>query len=119
MTWALFDSYCDPSVKYPNSGSRPASRARGFAATSHKDGHMTRAIRDLFDSCNIAMVFDELHYRTHSATDGYDDYVGEVRTKYAPKQVDQADAFRVKVLQASRDAFYGKLADLLIEGVAS
>jgi hypothetical protein len=118
MTWAMNESYNDPSAKFPDMGSRPASRTRGFAPTSHRDGHMTRAIRDLFDSCNMAMVFDELHFRAHSQTDmGYDRYLGDNRYRYAPKQVHSGDSFRVAVCRASRDAFYDKLTDLLIGGV--
>jgi hypothetical protein len=119
MNWALFDSPHDPGSDWPDIGSRPASRARGFAPTSHRDGHMTRAIRDLFDSCNMAMVFDELHFRTHSQTDmGYDPYLCDDRYRYAPKSVHSGDVFRVAVCRASRDAFYAKVADLLIGGVS-
>lgn len=117
MTWALFESFNDPSAKWPNKGSRPASRARGFAPTSHKDGHATRSIRDLLDSCNMAMVFDELHFRTHSKTDmGYDTYIGDTRYRYAPKSIHPGDAFRVAVCLASRESFYAKVADLLVNG---
>jgi len=118
MNWAMNESYNDPSAKFPDMGSRPASRARGFAPTSHRDGKLTRAIRDLFDSRNSAMVFDELHFRTHSPTDmGYDQYLNDNRYRYAPKQVHSGDSFRVAVCRASRDSFYARVADLLINSI--
>jgi len=116
MNWALFDSPHDPGSDWPDIGSRPASRARGFAPTSNRDGRLTRAIRDIGDSFGIGLFKDELHYRTNSATDCYDDYVNEMRTRFAPKPVDEKDIERVAFLRTRIDICYNQIANLLLVG---
>lgn len=76
-------------------------------------------IRELIDSSRIVNVFDELHYLTHSATDVYDDYIHGMRTRFDTKPVDESNVERVNRCRAKIEAFYAKLADLLIEGVTS
>ena len=114
MNWSLRESHHDPSADYPNDGSRPVSRARGFAPTSHREGRLTRAIRDIGESRGLGLYLDELHHRTHSAIDTYDEAQYRMRTTYA--LVDQTDSERVTFLRAKIESCYNKIATTLLEG---